>query len=243
MAIWGRRSAPNRRRTGPPDEEPWWDAADQALVERPLLRHRDLGKGWIPTPMLNNLERLDPHGDDPASERVRQARAARRLTALDEGAAWRRRSDAALLVARIECFSAADEGGHRRAWQADAESSLDAVWRARWRERDREPGWIEARRRAPADLPDLVRPGGAGAAPGIDRIDWCTIEDHPGVAETEVVTAYEHLVLWVDRLLVTLTLRHHHGDAAEEVAARAAATALVRLDDLSRRSGPAPGSA
>ncbi|MEZ5139953.1 MAG: hypothetical protein R2711_14655 [Acidimicrobiales bacterium] len=111
----------------------WWDPADQAAAERPVLHHRDLGKGWHPVPMVNNLERLDPHGDDPASEAVRGARSSRRLTALDEGAAWRRRRDGALLVARVEVFAGDDEERHRAAWQASAAASLDAVFQARWR--------------------------------------------------------------------------------------------------------------
>ena len=60
-----------RRRSGPPDEEPWWAPVDQAFVEQPLLGRRDLGKGWTSLTMVNNAERLGPFGDDQASLAIR----------------------------------------------------------------------------------------------------------------------------------------------------------------------------
>lgn len=193
--------------------------------------------------MVNNAERLDPYGDDPASVAVRAARDERRLTALDEGAAWRRRTDGALLVARVEVFAEVDEGEHRAAWRTHGEGCLDAVWRQRWRERDQAPGWIEARWRSIGDRPDLVRPGSPIAHGAADAVDWLTVEDHTGAEASDAVVSYEHLTVWADRAVVTLTLRHRHGEDADEVAARAASAAWERAGALSRRSGPRPGSA
>ena len=239
-----RRRAGSGRRSGPAGEERWWDPADQEAAERPLLQPRDLGRGWQTAPMWNNAERWDPHGDDPASAVIRAARDQRRLTALDEGAAWRRFRDGTLLVARVEVFADAEAGSaHRQAWQEHAERSLDAVWRARWRERGREPGWIEARWRADVDRPDQLRPDSPVASPAAAALDWVTIEDHTGVDDAGELTAYEHLTLWAGRGLVTLTLRHRHGDDADEVVAAAVVAAWRSTDGLSRRSGPARGSA
>jgi hypothetical protein len=246
MSIWrrGRRSA--RRRSGAADEAPWWDAEDQAFAERPVLHHRDLGRGWIPVPMINNVERRDPYGDDAASEPIRAAWEARRPTALDEGAAWRRRSDAALMVARVEVFADDDpHGAHRAAWHEHGPASLDATWRQRWRERDREPGWIEARWRPPTERPDPLRLEGPAAAPEAASIDWIVVDDHTGADEADAVTAYEHLSLWSGRVLVTLTLRHHHGDDVDDVACAAALAACRRVAaaPINRRSDPRRGSA
>lgn len=243
MAAWRRRSTAAHRRSGPAGEERWWDPEDQAFAERPLLHHRDLGRGWIPVPMINNEERLDPWGDDPASVAVRAGRAERRLTALDEGAAWRRRSDGALLVARVEVYATDAVGPAREAWQAHGAACLDALWRARWREREREPGWIEARWRAEVDRPDALRPGSPSAGDAAAALDWFTIEDHTEAAATEVVTAYEHLTLWAGRAVLVLTLRHGHASDADAAAVGAALAAWRRAQALSRRSGPAPGSA
>ena len=149
--------ADRRRRSGPPDETRWWVPADQRVAESALLHRRDLGRGWIPVPMVNNDERVDPYGDDDASAEMRAARDALVLTALDEGQAWRRRDDGALVVLRVEAF-AGDAAAIRARWSDLAEPCLDAVWRQRWREREREPGWIEARWRTPSDRPDRLRP-------------------------------------------------------------------------------------
>lgn len=231
------------RRSGPAEEQRWWDPADQAFAEAPVIHHRDLGRGWIPVPMVNNAERIDWWGDDPASEAMRAAASGRRLTALDEGAAWRRRRDGALLVARVEVWAQPDDGSVRSAWQREGAACLDAVWRERWRERDRTPGWIEARPRRDVDRPDPMRPSSPVAIDAAGHLDWFTIEDHTGAAEADEVTAYEHLTLWAGRAVITLTLRHGHSTDADGAAAGAVAGAWRRAEALSRRSDPAPGSA
>jgi hypothetical protein len=171
--------------------------------------------------MVNNEERLDPYGDDSHSQALRLAREARTLTALDEGQAWRRRKDGSLLVARVEVFAAADTEAQRQAWSEHGAACLDALWRQRWRERDREPGWIEARWRAATERPaSLIDPGG---------LDWLTIEDQTGSAETEIVTMYEHLTVWSGRALVTLTIRHRQGEDLDAVAVAAVNTVGRRL--------------
>lgn len=193
--------------------------------------------------MVNNVERLDPHGDDPASDAVRAARQARKLTALDEGAAWRRRRDGALLVARVEAFVDDDEAAHRAAWQANGAPSLDAVFRARWRERGREPGWIEARWCAASDRPDGLRAGAAEASEAADALDWLVVEDHIDLTAEDPVVVYEHLTLWAGRVLVTLILRHRLGEEVHQALAGAVPAAWSATRELSRRSGPARGSA
>lgn len=196
-----------------------------------------LGKGWVPTPMVNNVERLDPYGDDPASEAVRTARSQRVLTALDEGAAWRHRRDGALLVARTELFADDDEAAaaHRAAWQEHGPACLDAVWRARWREREVQPSWIEARWRS--SQPDASGETGdqAGEALAPDHahlVDWLVVEDHTGATRTEVVLRYEHLTVWAGRAVVTLILRHDHRHDLDDVAGRAAASAVRWAEEL-----------
>ena len=123
-AVLGRRrdrpgvdDAP-RRRTGPADEEPWWDPADQAFVESPLIRGRDFPKRWRPALMPNNVEVIDPFDGVSEADAVRRARQLRRITALDEGLAYRGR-DGALAVLRAEMFADPDEAAHRAAWQSD----------------------------------------------------------------------------------------------------------------------------
>jgi len=189
---------PRSRRSGPSDEVPWWNPSDQAWAEAFPLRRRSLGRGWLDTPMMNNVERLEHLGPGEASDRVRAARDARGWTALDEGRAWRRRNDGVLAVLRVEVFASADETAHRETWQADAEAALDETWRARWRERDIEPGWVEATFRPPMDRPD-------------PRVDWIEIEDHTGSAEADAVTAYQYVVAWLGRAQATLTIRHRLG--------------------------------
>lgn len=196
----------------------WRVDADQAAAEAPVLERRVLGRGWVDAPMVNNEPRLDPHGDDDASAELRVERDRRRLTGLHEGRAWRRRRDArVLLVVRHEVFAAADDGRHRALWQRRGPASLEATWRARWRERDVEPGWVEARAvegadRGPVDADDL---------------DWFRVEDHTDLRGGIDVTVYEHLSVWAGRHLVTLTLRHPHELDVDE-AAHAAAAAVGR---------------
>ena len=246
---WRRRGAFGadvvRRRSGPEGEERWWDPLDQQVAEAPVLARADLARGWRPAPMMNNVERLDPLGDDPASELVRAARAQRHLTGLDEGRAWRRSPDGGLLVVRVEVFAPepldADgaTGGdravgrvtaHRSAWQAHGAAALDATWRQRWRERDVEPRWIEARALEVDERPEPLhgfREAPTGSAL-TGAVDWLRIEDHTDPTGGGRVTLYEHLSLWLGRGLVTLTLRHDLDHDAADVAATAAAAVARR---------------
>lgn len=242
---WGRRrlaggpagDRPPRRRTGPAQEDVWWDPADQERAERPLLGVGDFGRGWTEVAMPNNVERLDPLGEDPHSEAVRQARTARRLTALDEGRAFRQRTLGSLAVLRVEVFADADEQGHRAAWRVHAEASLDATWRARWIERDQRPGWIETRwvdTTAPPDPFALdeapATPSeGRSARPAAEAIDWLRIEDHTDLGHRDQVMVYEHLTIWARRANATLTVRHDLDVDTQAVCATAAATVLARL--------------
>lgn len=233
MSWWRRRPVPPsvQRRTGPPGEDHWWDDEDQAWVQDPLIDDGALGSGWRRFPMLNNGERLDPYGPGEAADTIRAERVARRLTALDEGTAWRRGQTGALLVARYEMF-AASGADHRARWQELAPTVLDATWRERWRERDLTPGWIEARW-----LDDDDRPTEA-LGPAATAVDWLRVEDHTG--EGHGVTVYQHVTIWADRLVATLTMRHDLDvplDPAVAVAARAV------IEAVSRRSDPGPGSA
>lgn len=182
--------------------------------------------------MLNNFEVLDPYGPGPEADRLRQIRADRGLTALDEGTAFRRRSTGSLLVLRSEVFARADEQ-HRDLWRTVAPAVLTETWRHRWAERDRQPGWIEARWVPDAD-PDDGAPDDLA-----DQTDWIRIEDHTG--EGDDVTVYHHVTLWVDRLVATLTLRIRFGEPVDP--ALWTATRAVRDAWISRRSGPAPGFA
>lgn len=227
----GRRSAGSGRRSGPVDEEPWWDPQDQAAAERPILDRRDLGRGWLPMPMLNNAERLDPLGDDDASAAITVARRARRLVALDEGQAWRRHKSTTLVVARVEAFADEDEATHRQVWAEHAEASLDATWRQRWRERERDPGWIEAGWVAIDDRPGALHGFGADADPPepARSVDWLRIEDHTDPGRQGAVTVYEHLTLWAGTRHATLTIRHDLDDDVDETAVSAAVAALERL--------------
>lgn len=226
------------RRSGPTGEGRWWDPADQELAERPLLGAGDFGPGWTDAAMPNNVERLDPLGDDPGSDAVRRTRTTRRLTALDEGRAWRQRTHGSLAVLRVEVFADLDEEGHRTAWRRYGEASLVATWRARWTERDRRPGWIEARWVDTAALPDLFaradRPAtstdhGSSRPPG-EAIDWLRIEDHTDPRDESRVTVYEHFTIWAGRSHATFTVRH---DLDVDVhVAPVAATVLARLAAL-----------
>jgi hypothetical protein len=218
VAFWRRpRTAADQRRTGPVGEEPWWDPHDQAFAEQPLLTRADLGKGWQAVEIPGNAERLDPYGDDPDSGAIRAVRAQRRLTALDEGHAWRIRTAGVLAVSRVEIFADADHAAHRTAWQEHGAACLDAVWRARWRERDRLPGWIEVRRR-----PEL----------STDAVDWLTVEDQTGSEQSGSVTLYEHVTIWSGRAVCTYTVRHDLADDRVDATAAAATTIAARLGVL-----------
>lgn len=216
-----------RRRGGPVDEERWWRPEDQVLAESELLRPDDLGRGWRTIPMVNNVERREPFAPCDATAIVQAARDARVLTALDEGEAWRRRNDPILAVARVEVFASADDGDHRRAWQTHGPDCLDVTWRARWRERDVTPGWIEASWLPIADRPVEV------FGPDVDAaVDWITVEDQT----RDEIEVYEYVAAWCGRLLFTLTVRHRLGiDLRDEIARACVA--------VSRRSDPRLGSA
>ena len=242
---WGRRAArpgaaEAKRRSGPVGESRWWDLTDQRIAEEPLLDAGLLGRGWRPAPMVNNSERLAPFGDDPASIAVQACRQARRPTALDEGRAWRNAKAKALVVVRSELF--ADErddvaGAHRVAWHEHGEAALDATWRQRWRERDFEPAWIEARRLHPHQDAAEVDLG--------HNIDWLRIEDHttavgrasrqaPGEGAGGDVTIYEHLTAWVLRRHVTVVIRHPQGMDLDDVVERVAVELNARLAPAAR---------
>ncbi|CAN5891082.1 hypothetical protein BH23ACT2_BH23ACT2_02360 [soil metagenome] len=179
--------------------------------------------------MLNNTERMDPLGEDEASATVRTARGLRRLTALDEGQAWRRRSGQVLAVLRTEVFADDDDGGHRAAWLDRGVASLGSTWRERWRERDVVPGWIEARWVKPSERPDPLhvfseaRPASDVAA----SVDWARVEDHTGGHDD--VTVYEHLTIWCGRAQATLTVRHGLGLDVDAEATAAAVSVYDRL--------------
>jgi hypothetical protein len=211
-----------RRRTGPADEEPWWDAADQAAIEQVLLRRRDLGKGWLPMPMVNNAERFDPLGTDPGSEAIRAAREQRHRTALDEGSAWRHRRSGSLAVLRLEVFASADDRAHRQAWVDHGAACLGALWRERWRERDVTPGWIEALW--------CHRPEPLGAlGPLADQLDWLTVEDQTGSDVGQPIMQYEHVTMWVDRAHAVVTVRHELGTDLDEAVVGAVRGVVGRL--------------
>ena len=221
------------RRSGPPGEVPWWDPDQQALVERPLLDRRVLGRGWIDAPMVNNVELLDPLGDDEASACIHDARRARVLVALDDGRAWRHRDGRGLVVQRVERYAdrSGDATAHRAAWQAHGRAALEATWRQRWQERDVVAGWIEARAVPPAERPDPLHafaeaplPAGAPSA-----VDWFRVEDHTDPARVGDVVLFQHVTIWRGSAQVTLTVRHPLGEPLEELVARTAAVVHDRL--------------
>ncbi len=235
MGIFGRkRTSPvGGRRTGPPGEEHWWDDDDQAFVEVPLLITRDLGHGWQTVAMPNNAERLDPYGDDAHSEALRAERARRRLTALDEGAAWRQRKERVLVVPRVEAFADADDRTHRAAWRMLGPACLDAVWRERWRERDVTPGWIEARWKPDEEIAG-VHPSDEEEVGALGQIDWITVEDHTTTAETGTIDRYQHLTVWCGRAMATVIVRHDDALDLDATTMRVALAAYRRLWQLDR---------
>ncbi len=222
----GRVDGGPRRRSGPAAEEPWWDLEDQAFIEQPLLRRRDFVKGWQPTIMINNAELIDPYegADAPA---IRAARSDRRLSALDEGVAYRAKHRL-LLVLRTEMFADPDETRHRAAWQANAPSVLTSTYQARWAEREVAANWIETRVRPPTELPTEIDP----------RIDWLQVEDHTDPKRSGTVTLYEHVTLWCGRANAVVTVRHEHDQHVEPMTAEIGRRLLQRLE-----SAPAAGGA
>lgn len=177
-----------------------------------------LGRGWVDIEMTANVERLDPFDGVSQAEAVRSARLGRTLTALDEGRTWRQRTVGSLAVLRLERFASADESEHRRAWRDDATACLEAVWRVRWTERDRAPGWIEAR--------PWLGEGPVGDVATPDRVeDWCDwyrIEDHTDPGNSQTVTCYEHLTIWGGRSHAILVIRHDLGVDVDVVTRRMA---------------------
>lgn len=212
----GRRSG---RRSGPIDEVPWWDPSDQADVERPLITARTFGRGWIEVPMVANDERTDPFAGAEEAGRIRDERSWRRLTALDEGRAWRQRSVGSLAVLRTEAFARADERTHRISWQEDAPAVLEALWRHRWHERDVVPGWVEARAESS---------GTVSAEPGA-AVDWFVIEDHTDPSGEGNVTMYQHVTIWAGRRHAVLVLRHPLGVDLDATVGEVVATLGERL--------------
>lgn len=216
----GRGTAPRaalERRRGIEGEPCWWDPVDQAWAEDVSLPRKAFGRGWLEVPMINNAERLEPLAGADA-ELVLAARTARGLVALDEGRAWRRRRDAVLAVLRVEVYEDADETDHRAAWTATAEAALADTWRVRWRERDRQPGWVEA-----TWVPPLDRPAGLGLDEAVGaRVDWLRVQDHTEAFELDAVTVYEHLVVWLGRAQASLTIRHLDGLDLDDAVAGAA---------------------
>lgn len=232
-ASRGSSAAPrtaSRRRSGPSEEEQWWDPVDQAIAERPIISRRTLGKRWLDVPMMNNTERLDPFGDDIDSSAVRYARAERTLTALDEGQAWRHRDARSLVVARVERFADGDESAHRAAWRQHGTASLDATWRQRWVERDHQPGWIEARWVDVGDRPGPLHAfAGATFRGPAAAVDWIRVEDHTDPTGTGTVLVYEHLTLWAGRSHAVLVVRHELGTDVDDLVVRAVVTAVERM--------------
>lgn len=224
----GRRSRPDRnayRRSGPVDEQRWWDPADQAFIQQPLVRSRDFPKGWRPTVMLNNAELLDPY-EGAEAPALRALRATRVLTALDEGVAYRA-SHRQLLVLRTEMFADPDETEHRGAWQTDGPRVLADTYRTRWAERDVAPNWIETTIRRPPDTPADIDP----------RIDWFRIEDHTDPRRTGTVTLYEHLTLWRGRANAVITVRHEPDYHVDAIALAIAHTLIDRLAPVPQVGG------
>lgn len=160
--------------------------------------------------MLNNVEVLDPYGPGAAADGIRDYRAARVLSALYEGAAWRRRNDPILAVARVEVFRERDDSGHRAAWQDLGAACMEATWRQRWEERGMTPGWIEARWLIGADCSKAwdVGESGCEAESADGAVDWLVVEDHTG----DGVDVYDHVTTWCGRLSFTLTVRHGPAD-------------------------------
>jgi len=197
-----RRRRAARRRSGPPDEDQWWDVEDQTFAEGYLIAGRDFPKGWRPMIMLQNVERLDPWEGVNEAAAVSAARLDRRLTALDEGSAFRDR-EGSLAVLRVEVFAGEDDTEHRARWQSDGADVLAATWRARWRERDVAPGWLEVRRHEHDPIPDPERGG--------DAVDWYEVEDHTDTSGDGDVAIHHHVTVWVGRALLTLTVRHSLG--------------------------------
>ena len=191
--------------------------------------------------MVNNVERAEPFGDDDASAAIEAARVARVLTGLDEGRAWHHGDAGSLIVIRSEVYVDPTPGvadDHRAAWHQHAEPALDATWRERWRERDQEPGWVEARWVRSVD----TEPGSSSSPVGPDlgeACDWLRIEDHtvPAVEAAPPrsdggppsVTVYEHVTVWAPRRQVTVVVRHDIGLDLDDVVARCAAEVTSRL--------------
>jgi hypothetical protein len=204
--------------------------ADQAVIERAPFASRDLGRGWVEAEMVNNVERDDPFAGvgTEGAEAIRRARATRGLRALDEGRAWRRRRDGALVVLRLEAFGGdpSAERAHRSAWSEHGEATLDALWRHRWVERGRTPGWVEAGRRAPEEWPTVATTPADPAAPEGptlgDVVDWVVVEDHTEAATRGAVACYEHLTIWAGRGHAIVVARHDLGDDLDAVLLRVA---------------------
>ena len=137
------------------------------------------------------------------------------------------------MVARSEVFRAVDDRTHRALWQDLGTACLDAVWRQRWRERDVQPGWIEARWKADEDLDAVVPPDDEGRA-AFGQVDWITVEDHTNTSASGTIDRYQHLTVWCGRGLITATIRHDDALDLDATAVRVALAGYRRLWQLDR---------
>lgn len=218
----GRSASPPARRRGPAGEVPWWTEADQARLEALPLSSRSFGRGWLEIDVVSNEERLDPWAAVDGASELQAVRAARALQALDEGRAWRQRTSGALAVLRAESFAGDDPTDHIDLWAEGGAVLLRQQWQTRWRERDIDPGWVEATLR---DDPDPTpSPDGEGRV-------WFGIEDHTDPSGTGTVTCYEHLSLWHRRHHVVLVVRHELGIDLDAECRRAATVLADALAD------------
>lgn len=209
--------SPGRRR-GPAEETRWWDETDQRMLETLALDARSFGRGWVEIEVVANEERLDPWQSVEGAEQLRALRASRTLRALDEGRAWRQRSPGALAVLRAEAFADDDPAAHIGLWMDQGAALLQQQWRARWRDREVEPGWVEA-------TMDDVEAAPSVADTGVTQV-WFRIEDHTDPSGAGGVTCYEHLSQWRGRRHAVLVVRHDLGSDLAP-ACRQAAMALA----------------
>lgn len=216
MVAIRRSGSVAKRRSGPDGEEPWWDPDDQRRAERATLTRRDLPKKWRRRVLVNNEESLDPYAAVPEAEQLTLAADARVRTALDDGTAAAG-PDMQLAVLRVEVFRDSDDTDHRTTWQNDGPAVMAALYRHRWRERDQNPGWVEA------------------TWPRFDwemepRVDWLRVEDHTDRRHESGLFLYDHLSLWAGRALASLTVRYAPGFDAEPVIVDLADATLARLN-------------
>jgi len=204
------------RRSGPPNEDRWWDPRDQVLAEAAAVARRDLPRrAWKRRLLINNAEVLDQFVGVPGGERLVRIADERERTALDEGVAFAG-SEHQLVVSRLEVFATPDAGAHRDAWRQDAPTAMAALYRQRWHERGRAPGWVEG---AWADID----------WPLDERVDWLRVQDHTDRRDESGLFLFEHLHLWAGRALAAVTVRHPPTVEVDSLAAHLADRVLHRL--------------